>query len=239
MNEEYLNRYSRQLKILGDAGQEKLRSSKVGVAGVGGLGSTVTMLLAAAGVGKLVLVDDGEVELSNLNRQILYTENDLGKVKVEVASKRLRALNSGIEVIPVKASLHSKEAQEVLKGVDVLVDCLDNWDSRIVLDKLSWRNSIPFVHAGISEFYGQSTTVVPGITSCLKCLLGITTDTEGGLPQVISPTASLLGAVEAAEVMKLLTGIGEPLTNRLLVVDLKRMDFTILQIKGSPKCRCY
>ena len=134
MNEEYLNRYSRQLKILGEAGQEKLRNSKVGVAGVGGLGSTVTMLLAAAGVGKLVLVDDGEVELSNLNRQILYTENDLGKVKVEVASKRLRALNSGIEVIPVKASLHSKEAQEVLKGVDVLVDCLDNWKSRIVLD---------------------------------------------------------------------------------------------------------
>ncbi len=232
-------RYDRQLRVLGEEGQEKLKKSTVAVAGAGGLGSIVSLYLTAAGVGTIVLIDKGELELSNLNRQVLYTSKDLGKPKVFVAAERLQSLNPEVRVVPVKSDIMSSDALEWLKRSDVIVDCLDNWRSRLFLDKISWRNNIPLVHAGISEFYGQATTIVPKETGCLKCLLGIGPESEEAPPQVLGPTAGLLASIESIEAIKLITGIGEPLKNKLLVIDLKRMEFVMLNLRVREDCECW
>lgn len=239
---ESVERYVRQLEVLGAEGQERLRRAKVVVAGVGGLGSVVTMYLVAAGVGRVVLFDSGILELSNLNRQIIYTEEDLGAYKVFAAAKRLKKLNKEVEVVGYADDVRSSKFREEVSDADVVVDCLDNWASRIVVDKVSWELRKPLIHGGISEFYGQVTTVVPGITKCLRCILGLdekklSTHVEKP-PQVIGPTPGVVGSIEAAEAIKLITGVGELLTNKLLVIDLKRHDFTVLKLATSDECVC-
>lgn len=235
-------RYLRQLELLGYDGQERLRRAKVVVAGVGGLGSTVSMLLVAAGVGRVVLFDNGVVELSNLNRQILYREEDLGRPKALVAVSRLKSLNSDVEVVGYAEDVRSSKFREEVGAADLVVDCLDSWAARIVVDKVAWALRKPLIHGGISEFYGQVTTVVPGITKCLRCLFNLSEERVGESvekpPQVIGPTPGLVGAVEVAEVIKLLTGVGELLTNKLLIVDLKRCEFTKLELAVDEECRC-
>ncbi len=232
-------RYLRQIKLLGREGQKRLREATVLVAGLGGLGSPVTLYLSAAGVGRLLLVDEGRLELSNLNRQVLYSVNDVGKFKALAAAERARSLNPGVSVEPYVMSVLDEEFEELVRQADVVVDCLDNWAGRLTLDKLTWTYSKPLVHGGIAEFYGQATTVLKGVTHCLKCVLGITSEHEGEPPQVLGPTPGVVGAIQAAEVIKLVTGIGEPLFNRLLIMDLKRGEFTTLEVRGNPECECW
>ncbi len=232
-------RYSRQLKLLGREGQERLHEATVLVAGLGGLGSPVTLYLSAAGVGKLVLVDKGRLELSNLNRQVLYSVNDIGKFKALVAAEKVRSLNPSVSVEPYVMNVQDERLEELVRQADVVVDCLDNWAGRLTLDRLTWIYSKPLVHGGIAEFYGQVTTILRGKTHCLKCVLGITSEQGGEPPQVIGPTPGVIGAIQAAEVIKLVTGIGEPLFNRLLIMDLKRGEFTTLEVRGNPECECW
>ena len=232
-------RYLRQVRLLGHEGQERLREATVLVAGLGGLGSPVTLYLSAAGVGRLLLVDEGRLELSNLNRQVLYSVNDLGKFKALVAAERVRSLNPDVSVEPYVMNVQDKGFEELVRRADVVVDCLDNWAGRLTLDKLTWIHSKPLVHGGIAEFYGQVTTVLRGVTRCLKCVLGITGEHEGEPPQVLGPTPGVIGAIQAAEVIKLLAGIGEPLFNKLLIMDLKRGEFTTLEVRGNPECECW
>ncbi|MEM3948263.1 MAG: HesA/MoeB/ThiF family protein [Zestosphaera sp.] len=235
-------RYLRQLALLGHDGQERLRRARVVVAGVGGLGSTASMLLVAAGVGKVMLCANGVVELSNLNRQILYREEDLGKPKALTAASKLGSLNSDVEVVGYVEDVRSDRFREEVSNADLIVDCLDNWAARIVVDKTAWALGKPLVHGGISEFYGQVTTVVPGVTKCLRCVLNLSEERASKIaerpPQVIGPTPALVGAIEAVEAIKLLTGAGELLTNKLLVVDLKRYEFTKLELTVGEECRC-
>ncbi len=232
-------RYLRQLRLLGREGQEKLRGATVLVAGLGGLGSPVTLYLSAAGIGKLFLVDEGRLELSNLNRQVLYSVNDVGKFKALVAAERVRSLNPDVEVEPYVMNVQDERFEELVRRADVVVDCLDNWAGRLTLDKLTWIYSKPLVHGGIAEFYGQVTTVLKGVTHCLKCVLGITSGHRGEPPQVLGPTPGVIGAIQAAEVIKLVAGIGEPLFNKLLIMDLKRGEFTTLEVRGNPECECW
>ena len=232
-------RYARQLRLLGREGQEKLCKATVLVAGLGGLGSPVVLYLSAAGVGKLLLVDDGRLELSNLNRQVLYSVNDVGRFKALVAAERVRSLNPDVNVEPYIMKVQDERFEELVRRVDVVVDCLDNWAGRLTLDRLTWIYSKPLVHGGIAEFYGQATTVLRGVTNCLKCILGITSEHEGEPPQVLGPTPGVIGAIQAAEVIKLVTGIGEPLFNKLLIMDLKRGEFTTLEVRGNPDCECW
>lgn len=237
-----MERYVRQLEILGLEGQEKLRKARVVVAGVGGLGSIVTMYLVAAGVGRVVLFDNGVLELNNLNRQIIYTEEDLGSHKVTAAVRRLKKLNSEVEVIGYAEDIRSSKFKEEVSNADLVVDCLDNWMSRIAVDKVSWNLGKPLIHGGISEFYGQVTTIVPGITKCLRCVLNLDEERLSTFPekppQVIGPTPGVIGSIEAAEAIKLITGVGELLTNKLLIVDLKRHEFAILKLSVNDECRC-
>lgn len=237
-----VERYLRQLELLSHVGQDRLRNAKVVVAGAGGLGSIVSMYLVAAGLGHIVLFDNGVLELSNLNRQILYSEEDLGSYKVDAAVKRLKKLNSEVEVVGYAEDVKSAKFEEEARDSDLIVDCLDNWKSRIAVDKVSWELKKPLVHGGVSELYGQVTTVVPGMTKCLRCVLNLDegkleVSTEKPL-QVIGPTPGVVGSIEAAEAIKLITGVGELLTNKLLVIDLKRYEFALLKLAVSEECRC-
>ena len=230
-----MERYSRQIHLIGRDGQEKLASSSVAVIGVGGLGSAASIYLVAAGIGRLFIIDDGLVELSNLQRQILYTVDDIGKPKVFVAKERLEKLNPNTEIIPIKGKFTMEKADEILSQVDLAIDALDNWETRIILDKAAWRHGKPYIHAGVHGFYGQLTVLVPGKTPCLRCIFPSKIRIKQPIP-VFSTTPGVLGVLEANEALKLLLGKGEPLMNKILIYDGLTGLFEILKINISPNC---
>ncbi|RLI20297.1 adenylyltransferase, partial [Candidatus Bathyarchaeota archaeon] len=168
-----LERYDRQIRISEwrIEGQKKLKKAKVVVAGIGGLGGLAALYLAAAGVGKLILVDKGRFELSNLNRQILGWEKDVGRLKVQAAKEKLEALNPEIEIETVTEEITEANIDSIIKNAHAIIDGMDNWKTRFILNKACVLNNIPFVHAGVSEFHGQITTIMPGEGPCLRCIL--------------------------------------------------------------------
>jgi len=168
-----LERYDRQMMIpgWGREGQRKLKSSKVVVAGTGGLGSPALLYLAAAGVGKLVIVDKETFEFSNLNRQVLGWEEDVGRNKAEAVSEKLRPLNSGVEAIPLIEEINEENVDGIIDGANVVVDALDNWRTRFTLNRGCVEKMIPLVHAGIFGLEGQITTIVPRSGPCLQCIV--------------------------------------------------------------------
>ncbi len=230
-----LERYDRQIPVIGIDGQRKLAQSSVLIVGVGGLGSPVSLYLAAMGIGKLVLVDKEEVELSNLNRQILYSTRDIGKKKVDVAKHRLQELNPYVEIEVYEQSLDEDLARDLVKRVDAVVDALDNWETRMILNKVCVEYRKPLVHAGVEGFYGQVMTVVPGKGPCLACLFTRTSPSRTRIP-VMGVTPGVLGAIEAAEVVKLLLSMGKPLVGRMLIVDLLSMEFRTIEVRRNPRC---
>jgi len=229
-----IERYSRQLPIIGEKGQKKLKDAKVLIAGVGGLGSVVSIYLTAAGVGRLVLVDNDIVKLPDLNRQILYTQKDIGRKKVLVAKERLQMLNSDVEIVAVDARITTENINSLVENVDIVVDCLDNWHTRMTLDKAIRDEKKILVHGGIEGLYGQVTVIVPYKTICLRCLVSEPKDKE--FIPVLGTTAGIIGLVEATEVIKLITGIGKPLINRMLIYDGHTMEFSIIELKPTDKC---
>jgi len=231
-----LERYHRQLLVIGEEGQEKLRRSAVLVVGVGGLGSIASLYLGAAGVGRLVLIDNGLVELSNLQRQILYTTDDLGRPKVYCAAKRLSLLNPSINIHPIYSEASPDLLRRIIREVDLVVDGLDNWETRVVVDKICYELGKPFIHAGIHGFYGQLYIAWPGKTPCLRCVFSHPPRrTDKPIP-VFSTTPGILGLLEANEALKILTGVGEPLLNKILVYDGRTGLFDYVEIK-SGNCK--
>ena len=230
-----LERYDRQIPVIGIDGQRKLAQSSVLIVGVGGLGSPVSLYLAAMGIGKLVLVDKEEVELSNLNRQILYSTRDIGKKKVDVAKHKLQELNPHVEIEVYEQSLDEDLARDLVKRVDVVVDALDNWETRMILNKVCVEYRKPLVHAGVEGFYGQVMPVVPGKGPCLACLFARASPSRTRIP-VMGVTPGVLGAIEAAEVVKLLLSMGKPLVGRMLIVDLLSMEFRTIEVRRNPRC---
>lgn len=216
---EEKERYNRQLiiKNIGVDGQRKLKQASVFLAGTGGLGSPISLFLAAAGIGKLRIVDHGRVELSNLNRQVLYRNEDIGKLKVECAKKVLGRLNPGIQIEAIPKRIQKKNADELVGDCGIIVDALDNFATRHLLNQIAYKKDIPLVHGAVEEFYGQVTIIIPGRTNCLKCLF------PKGPPQqtwpIIGVTCGLVASLQAAEVIKYVLGIGSLLENRLLLVD--------------------
>jgi len=231
LSERELARYDRQIMIFGKEGQERLKRSKVAVVGVGGLGSPVAYYLAAAGVGTLLLVDEQTPELSNLNRQILHWEEDIGRNPKPLSAKwKLERFNSDIRIETFVGRLTGENIDEVLEGVDVIVDCLDNFETRFLLDDYAWRKGIPLVHGAVEGTYGQVTTVVPGKTKRLREIFPNIGKRSGKFP-ILGATAGVVGTLQAMEVVKLLTGIGEPLLNRLLIVDLAFNTFEVVELR--------
>ncbi len=237
MYPDELERYHRQLLVIGREAQEKIRRSSVLVVGVGGLGSIASLHLAAAGIGRLVLIDNGKVELSNLQRQILYTVDDIGKPKVYSAAHRLSELNPGTSIHPIYADATPELLREVISGVDVVVDGLDNWETRIIVDKICYELGKPYVHAGIHGFYGQLYIAWPGKTPCLRCVFPRPPRRgNGDVIPVFSTTPGILGLLEANEALKIISGVGKPLLNKILVYDGKTGLFDYVEIRDAD-CR--
>ncbi len=230
LTDRELQRYDRQIMIIGTEGQERLKGSTVAVVGVGGLGSPVALYLTAAGVGRIVLIDSEKPELSNLNRQILHWEEDLGARPKPLSGKwKLERFNSDVEVVARPVRLSEENIDEVLKDADVIVDCLDSFEARFLLDDYAKRTGKPLVHGAVEGTYGQVTTILPGKTKTLREIFPRVKEKKGKLP-IIGPTAGVVGSIQAMEVIKLLTGLGEPLFNRLLIIDLAHNVYELVEL---------
>ncbi len=232
-------RYARHIPLIGVEGQEKLRRMTVLVAGVGGLGCFEATLLACLGVGRLVLVDYDRVRIEDLNRQILYTPEDLGKPKVLAAAERLRKFNPEVEVVPVEEKITRDSVGRLLEDVDMVVDGLDNWEARFILDEEAYRRGVPLVHAAVQEAYGQVYLAVPGKTPCLRCIFPPTlaeTQTRG-VP-VLAPAVAMVASVAVSELVKLATGWVEPELGRLILVDARTYTIDKIEVKPRPGCTC-
>ena len=232
-----LGRYSRQMLIpgWGEAGQEKLKSAKVIVTGVGGLGCPASIYLAAAGIGKLVIVDKEKFELSNMNRQILGWRKDIGQFKAETAAKKLRELNPEIKIEPVNSKITDANIRQLIQDADLVVDAMDNWDTRFIINAACVEKEIPFIHAGIYGVYGQLTTIMPGRGPCLRCILPETPKETATFP-IAGATAAFFASLQVLEALKLITGIGKSLVGRMLIFDAEDMSFAVVEIRKNPNC---
>lgn len=236
MEEERWLRYDRQMRLegWGEAGQERLAQARVAIVGAGGLGCPVALYLAAAGVGTLRLIDSETVELTNLNRQILHWSEDIGRPKVCSAAEKLRRLNPLIQIQPIEARLTPENAETLLGDVEVIVDALDNFETRLILNDYAVRSRKPLVHGAIWGWEGRAMTILAPQTACLRCLF------EAGPPPgvfpVVGTTPGLIAMIQATEVLKLLLGLGEPLFNRYLIYDGLSMEFRVLQVRPRPGC---
>lgn len=220
--------------MLGEAGQEKLKAARVLIAGAGGLGTVISLYLAAAGVGTLRVVDRDVVEASNLNRQILHWGGDIGRPKTASVSEKLADLNSLIRVEEVAGRIDETSIDAITEDCDLIVDAMDNFPTRYLLNRTALRKGIPFIHGAVRGLYGQATTVLPGKTPCLRCIF------PGSPPREIFPiigaTCGVIGSIEATEVIKLLTGRGEPLAGRLFIWDGMAASADSLVVERNPAC---
>lgn len=237
LSAEELERYDRQMIMegWGVEGQEKLKDSKVVVIGVGGLGCPISLYLAAAGVGTLVLVDEGKFELSNLNRQILGWTNDIGRLKVESTAEKLRNLNPNVDVETISEKVDEENVPQFISDSDAVVDALDNWRTRFLLNHACVMQRKTLIHAGIRGLYGQAMTIIPGEGPCLRCLLPETPSEAPRFP-VLGATPGLFAMIQAMETFKVLLGLGKPLVGRMIVFDGVDISFTMVDVKRSPTC---
>jgi adenylyltransferase/sulfurtransferase len=242
LDDERIERYSRQIILpeVGGKGQEKLFGAKVLLVGAGGLGSPVAMYLAAAGVGTIGIVDSDRVELNNLQRQILHSTDDVGLPKVESAAKRLKSLNPDVNVIIHQLRLTSQNALDIIDGYDVVVDGSDNFPTRYLVNDACYLLKKPLSHGAILRFEGQAFTMIPDETPCYRCLFP-SPPPPGLVPScqqagILGAVAGVIGTIQAAEVLKLILGVGEPLLGRLLIFDAADMEFRTVKIPKNPRC---
>ena len=244
LKNEDLQRYSRQIMLeeIGFIGLEKLRKAKVCVVGVGGIGNPVVTQLTAMGIGKLKIVDRDIIEISNLHRQHLYTENDLGKVKVEAAKERLEKINSSVEIEALPNSVTKYTAESIISGYDIVVDALDSIDARYALNDACIKLNIPLIYAGALGMLGSVCTIIPNKTACLRCIFPAlaeddmpTCSTEGVHPSILY----LVGGIQVSEVVKIILGEKPTLENKLMYVDLNDLSLekiTVFRQEECPSC---
>ena len=239
---EQKQRYSRHLLIpeVGSAGQERLLASKALFIGAGGLGSPSSLYLAAAGVGTIGIVDFDVVDLSNLQRQILHTNDRIGERKVESARKTINALNPDITVIPHEEMLVAGNVDRIIGGYDVIVDGTDTFETRYLLNDAAVAKNIPVVHASVFRFEGQLTTFIPYEGPCYRCLYPTPPPPElapgCSVAGVLGVVPGIMGMLQANEALKVLLGIGDTLAGRLLLFDALDTSFTELKLRRDPQC---
>lgn len=241
MTDQQRLRYSRQIMLpdFGVEGQERLRSARVLVVGLGGLGSPVAMYLAAAGVGRLVLADFDAVDLSNLQRQILHTSDRIGMPKADSAQIALRAINPEVDLISVKRSLTEERLPELVAEVDLVVDGCDNFATRFAVNRACVAARVPLVSGAAIRMEGQVSAFSgqPG-TACYRCLYPDDGDIDETCSAngVLAPLVGIIGSVQAAEAIKILAGVGVPLFGRLLLLDAASMEWRSLRLPADPAC---
>lgn len=252
LSDQQLLRYSRQIFLpeIDEAGQQKLAASRVMVLGLGGLGSPVATYLAGAGVGQLVLVDPDNVDLSNLHRQILHRSTAVGLAKTESAQQSLHALNPGIDIVTHQARLAGGDLLEAVRGVDLVVDGTDNFESRFELNRACVALRRPLVYGAVVGMEGQASVFRADLddSPCYACLYGgAESAADAARPAsawenctgqgVLGPVAGIIGCIQATEALKLLLGIGTSLVGRLLLVDARAMEFHWFELRKDPGCR--
>ena len=237
---EERDRYARHLTLpeIGEQGQERLRTGRVLIVGVGGLGSPAAYYLAAGGVGELGLADADVVETSNLQRQLLHSTPDVGRGKVESAMEKLRALNPHVRLRAHAERLSRANAEQILHDYDFVVDATDNFESKFLIADACHRSRKPYSHAGILRFLGQTMTVYPGATACYRCIFDTSPDDSTGLPPQgpLGVVPGVIGAIQATEAIKHFLRIGQPLTNTLLVYEALPMTFRRVAVSRNPEC---
>ena len=240
--EEQLQRYSRHIILpeVGGKGQKKISSAKVFIIGAGGLGCPVGYYLTAAGVGTIALVDDDNVELSNLQRQIAHSVNTLDVNKADSAKKTFEALNPDVKLIAIKERLNNKNILDFIKDYDIIVDGSDNFPTRYLVNDACVMLKKPLVSGAILRFEGQVTTILPGDGPCYRCLFEdppppglVPSCQEAG---VLGVLPGVIGSLQATEVLKLILGKGNPLKGQLLIYDALRTNFRKVRIPKNRKC---
>jgi len=242
LTDEQMDRYSRHLilKEVGPEGQAKLLQARVLVVGTGGLGSPVSLYLAAAGVGVIGLVDADAVDISNLQRQIVHTTADLNRPKVESAQEKLKAVNPEVKVEPWLLYLDASNIDKIIRQYDFVIDGTDNFATKFLINDACVMAGIPFSHGGILRFDGQTMTVLPKKSACYRCCFheppparSVPSCSQAG---VLGAVAGMLGTIQAAEALKFITSAGTLLTDVLLTFDAKTMNFRRVGLRRRPDC---
>lgn len=237
LSKDEITRYDRQMMLpgFGPEGQERLKNSRILIAGVGGLGSPLAFYLAAAGVGHIVLADSDAADLSNLNRQILHWEPDLGRAKVDSAAEKLRRLNSAVEIIPRQVRIDPETAPGLVEGCDLIVDALDNFETRHLLNRISQETGTPLLYGGIHGLTGMLSLFVPGRTGCFACVFPRSIPPE--VFPVLGSTPGVIASLQATEAIKYLVGLGDLLEDKLLIYNGMEMTFHQVELSADPDCR--
>lgn len=242
LTDEQMDRYSRHLilKEVGPEGQIKLLQSRVLVVGTGGLGSPVSLYLAAAGVGTIGLVDADAVDISNLQRQIIHTTADIDRPKVESAAAKLKAINPEIKIEPWLLYLDASNSLDIIRQYDFVIDGTDNFATKFLINDACVLAGVPYSHGGILRFDGQTMTVLPGKSACYRCCFhepppakSVPSCSQAG---ILGAVAGMLGTIQAAEALKFITGAGSLLTDSLLSFDAKTMNFRRVKLRKRPDC---
>lgn len=239
--EDQIQRYSRHILLadVGVEGQEKINAAKVLIIGAGGLGAPIALYLAAAGIGTIGLIDGDVVDLSNLQRQVIHFTEDVGRPKVLSAKEKINRINPDVNVITYQELFTAENALDLIKDYDFIVDGTDNFPVKFLINDACVLGKKPFSHGGILRFEGQTFTYVPG-SACYRCFFygpppanAVPTCSQAG---VLGAIAGMLGTIQAAEVLKYFTGVGDLLTNRLLTFNAKTMEFRTIKGKHNHKC---
>lgn len=231
-------RYNRNILIneIGKDGQKKLLESRVLIAGAGGLGSTVIANLAAVGIGNIGMVDNDFLEISNLNRQYIHKFNNIGKIKVDSAKDWVQNFNPDVNVEIYHTRLNEQNYEQIVKDYDFIIDCFDSYKSKFLLNRIAIESGKILVHGGVTEFYGQVTTIVPGKTACLACIIPDYDVNSYVVKGVISPAVTTIASIESLEAVKQILGIGETLENKLLTYNGLTMNFRKVILERNTNC---
>ena len=240
--EEQITRYSRHILLpeVGGKGQKKLAQAKIFVVGAGGLGSPVALYLAAAGVGTIGLIDSDIVDISNLQRQVLHYTPDIGRSKVQSAKDKIEALNPDVNVETYETRFGQENAIDLIKPYDIVIDGVDNFPAKFLINDACYFSRKPLIHGGILRFEGRVFSILPGQSACYRCIFEqpppaglVPSCQEAG---IIGAVAGIIGTIQATEAIKIVLGIGQPLTNRILDFDAQKTTFREIKTKRNPKC---
>ena len=241
MDEKQLDRYSRQIRLpqIGEAGQQKILDASVLIIGMGGLGSPAALYLAAGGIGRLVISDYDVVEASNLQRQIIHTSASIGELKVDSAKRAIESLNPDCRVESVNYQIEGDELKSIIDGVDIVLDCSDNFPTRFEVNRNCVERETPLVSGAAIRLEGQIMNYQPGVGGpCYQCLYtqvyenAETCEMEG----VLGPVVGVIGTMQALQALLILTGQGEPLIGRLLLLDAANLEWQAVNLTKNPAC---
>jgi molybdopterin/thiamine biosynthesis adenylyltransferase len=228
------------LEQVGGAGQEKLLGSKVLIIGAGGLGAPAGLYLAAAGIGTIGIVDSDKVDLTNLQRQIIHHTNDVGIEKIKSAENKMRAINPDVTVQTYQTRVNAKNITDIIRKYDFVIDGTDNFGAKFLINDTCYFEKIPLSHAGILRFHGQLITILPGETTCYRCIFNapppantVPSCSQAG---VLGVLAGVIGSLQATEAIKYLLGLGKLLTGTLLTYDALEMNFRAVKLNRNPNC---